>query len=462
MKNRILSAMLLLALLICISLSAFATETEGTEHPEPEATPIYTVEDLMAISQNPTGSYILMADLDMTGIEWKAIDFSGSFDGNGHAILNLTLSQPGDETPDSCDGNYKLYETAYFGLFGSMRGAEVKNLQLLNVRAVVEWDSPVFLAGIAGYAEDCAITNCTVTGTLELRAHDRIFGVGGVVGFGSGTIADCTVDVTLITVDTDSQTKDEQFLGGVYATGYIDVLNCQVTIDGYASEHGYVHCGGVVGMYLDYPLAYGEFGRINDNYVSGKITFFENNTSRRAYCEPIIGEPLVSYCNWDGNEHDFQRDERDTYDVELRPEMCSQPVYSETVIAPGCDTYGYTEYSCESCGYSYTDRYTLFQHMVTTWTITQEPTTEKEGKSVGYCDGCGLEFARVEPVLEIIPTTAPEETTQAATEPTATVESPAEEEDILLPILIGVAVLLAAIAVILICMILRGNRKRRK
>lgn len=461
MKRRILSALLLLALLICVSLSAFAAETEETE---PDATPIYTAEDLMAIRENPAGSYILMADLDMTGIEWKAIDFSGSFDGNGHAILNLTLSQPGDEMPDSCDGNLKLYETTWFGLFGTMRGAEVKNLQLLNVRAVVEWDSPCFVAGIAGYAEDCTITNCTVTGSLELRAHDRIFGVGGIVGFGSGTISDCAVDMTLITVDTDDQTKDEQFLGGVYATGYIDVLNCRVAIDGYVSEHGYVHCGGIVGMYLDYPLAYGEFGRINDNYVSGKITFFEKTNSRRAYCEPFIGEPLVSYCNWDGNEHDFQKDERDTYDVELRPELCAEPVYAETVIAPGCDTYGYTEYTCQSCGYAYTDHFTPFRHTVTTWTITQEPTTDAEGKSVGYCDGCGLEFERTEPVLEIIPTTAPLETTEAATEPsTAPVEPPAEEEtDSMLPILIGVAVLLAFLAVILICMIARRNRKKRK
>lgn len=460
MKNRILSLLLLPALLICMSLPVFAAETEETE---PEATGIYTVEDLSAISENPAGSYILMADLDMTGIAWKAIDFSGSFDGNSHAILNLTLAQPGDETPDSCDGNYKLYETTYFGLFGTMRNAEVKNLKLLNVRALVEWDSPCFVAGIAGYAEDCTISNCTVTGTLELRAHDRIFGVGGVAGFGSGTVADCTVDVTLITVDTDALTRDEQFLGGVYATGFMDVLRCQVKIDGYTSEHGYVHCGGIVGMYLDYPLAWGEFGRINDNYVSGKITFFEDNTSRRAYCQPFIGEPLVSYCNWDGNTHDFQRDERYEYDVELRPEMCAEPVYTETVIAPGCDSYGYTKYTCGTCGYSYTDHYTLFQHTVSTWTITREPTTEQEGLSVGYCDGCGMEFERTEPVLEVIPTTAP----PATTEPTVPAEIPTEpaaeaETDEMLPILIGAVIVLALLAVVLICMIAGRNRKKKK
>ena len=59
---------------------------------------------------------------------------------------------------------------------------------------------------------------CTVTGCLELRAHDRMFGVAGVVGYGSGTVEGCTVDVTLICTDTDPNTKDEQFMAAVFST----------------------------------------------------------------------------------------------------------------------------------------------------------------------------------------------------------------------------------------------------
>lgn len=466
-KRAMLALLLILSILLALPVSA--TETEGTEAAAPvQSAPveIYTVEDLRAIAEDPAGSYILMADLDMTGIGWKAIDFSGSFDGNGYAILNLTLAEPGKEKPDSCDGNRKLYETTYFGLFGTMRNAEVKDLQLLNVRAVVEYDSPVFVAGIAGYAENCTITGCTVTGTLELRAHDRMFGVGGIVGYGSGSVEDCTVDVTLINTDTDAQTRDEQFLGGIYATGFMDVKNCDVTLDGYISDHGYVHSGGIVGMYMEYPLGIGIAGYVTGNTVNGKITFFEDNYDRRAYCSAYVGEALVSRYYLDKNSGDFLRDERWEYDTELRPEMCEAPVYTENIVAPGCDTYGYTEYACDSCGYTYTDHYTLPQHTVTVWTITEEPTTELEGLSVGYCDGCGLEFTRTEPKLEVVPTTtaAPTEATEPATQPPETqpVQQAPEQEDKSLPILIGVDIALAVTAVLIIRKLARPSRRKRK
>ena len=39
----------------------------------------------------------------------------------------------------------------------------------------------------------------------------------------------------------NSADRDEQFMGGIYADGYINVSDCIVNIDGYISEHGYVH-----------------------------------------------------------------------------------------------------------------------------------------------------------------------------------------------------------------------------
>lgn len=439
----------LLALVMALALPAAAEEA---------AVEIYTPEDLYAMAENPAGSYILMADLDMAGMEWKSLDFSGTFDGNGHSILNLTLSQPGDETPEACDGNRILYESQYVGLFGTLRNAVVKNLNLLNVRAVVASDAPCFLGGIAGYAEGSVISDCTVTGCLELRAHDRIFGVGGLVGYGGGTVERCRVDVTLICVDTDAATKDEQFLGGVYATGFMDVIDCEILIDGYVSEHGYAHNGGVTGMYMEYPLGTGEVGHVTGNSVTGKITFFEDNTNRRAYCAAYFGEILVNNCSFKNNLEDFQRDEVFDYSQELRPEICPEPSYRETVTPSACDTFGYTVYTCETCGYTYTDRYTLYSHTVTTWSLTQAPTVDSEGLSVGYCDGCGLEFQRTEPKLEPEPT----ETTQLA-EPSTTETEPETEaqaqngdgENTILPLL------LPAAALCILALLLLGRKKRK-
>lgn len=404
MKMRVFWAILLVFALLAVPVAG-AEETEVTE--------IHTVSQLKAMADAPDGSYILMEDLDLTGVEWTPVNFTGSFDGNGHALLNLTLSQVGSEKPSSFDGNRKEYETAYAGFFGSLIGAEVKNLQLINVRGVIASDEPCFVAALAGYSEGSHISGCTVTGTLELRAHDRMFGIGGVVGYGSGSVTDSKIDVTLICVDTDASTKDEQFLGGVYATGFMDVKNCEVIIDGYVSEHGYCHNGGIVGMYMEYPLGTGQKGYVSDNTVTGKITFFEDNRDRRAYCKAFIGEALVNQYYLDRNTHDFLRDEVKTYDVELRPEMCQNPTYTETVIAPGCDTYGYTIYQCSQCDYCYADHYTKFSHTVTDWKTVEAPTVEKEGLSEGACDGCGILLQRTEPKLESLPTTTAAPETQA-------------------------------------------------
>lgn len=378
---------------------------------------IHTVEDLLAMAEDPHGEYILMADLDMAGVAWKSLDFFGTLNGNGHAILNLTLSQPGDLRKDSYDGNAKAYETAYVGFFGTLSGATVTDLQLINVRAAVEMDCPVFLAGVAGYMEDSVISGCTVTGTLELQAHDRMFGVGGIAGYGWGVIENCTVDVTLITVDTDTTTKDEQFLGGIYGTGFIDVVGCDVTLDGYVSEYGYVHSGGVVGMYMSYPYGNGKHGRLVDTNVRGKVTFFERNDNRRAYCKGLIGESLYNSATVSGNTAEFVRDERFEYSQILRPEMCEAPVYTETVIPSGCDSYGYTEYTCTGCGYTYTDHYTLFSHTVSQWTETVAATLEKEGLRTGLCDGCGMVFTDMIPRLEPAPTEAETQPPTEATQP---------------------------------------------
>ena len=441
---------LLALLLLCPLLPAHAEETAPVE--------IHTVEDLMAMAQAPEENYILMNDLDMTGLQWNSPDFSGTFDGNGHAILNLTLSQPSQATPDSYDGNAIAYETAYVGFFGTLTGATVSNLQLLNVRAVVEMDGPVFLAGIAGYMADSTISGCTVTGCLELRAHDRMFGVGGIAGYGWGLIENCTVDMTLITVDTDAATKDEQFLGGVYGTGFIDVVGCDITLDGYVSEHGYVHSGGVVGMYMSYPYGIDKHGRLTDTRVTGKITFFENNNNRRAYCKALVGEPLINSATISNNTTDFIRDERYDYTLELRPEMCGAPVYEETIVPSGCHSFGYTLYTCSGCGYRYTDHYTLFSHTVTHWTETVAATAEAEGLLTGFCDGCGLELQQATPKLEPAPivTEPPTEvtTTEAPTaKPTESTEDPKE-----FSWLIPVVLILTALGILAMLLLFPGTK----
>ena len=372
-------------------------------------TPIYTPQDLLAVAENPEGEYILMEDLDMTGIEWIGPDFSGKLNGNGHSILNLTITGTGESTAVVMDGNQKPYDAVFAGLFGKLENAEIRDLKLYNVRSVITSDMPCFLAGIAGYSMDSSVINCSVSGQLELRAHDRMFGIAGVLGYGVGSVENCQIDMELICVDTDSATRDEQFLGGVFGMGFMTVADSEIHLDAYISEHGYVHSGGIAGMLMQYPVGMGRASRIVRNNVDARITFFEDNTDRRAYCEPTVGELLLNF-NYGimDNQRHLEKHEVKEYDRELRPETCENPVYTETVVASLCDTYGYTEYVCNGCGYTYQDHYTLFSHNVENWTVITAATTESPGESLGICVRCGAEVTREDPVLPPEPETIPE------------------------------------------------------
>ena len=48
-----------------------------------DAVEISTAEDLMQMTADPAGSYILTKDIDMSGIDWNPIEFSGTLNGNG-------------------------------------------------------------------------------------------------------------------------------------------------------------------------------------------------------------------------------------------------------------------------------------------------------------------------------------------------------------------------------------------
>lgn len=446
MKKLFGALLLLAAMLLPVSTEA---ATDAVE--------IYTPEDLAAIAQNPDGSYILMDDLDMEGISWACFDFSGTLDGNGHSILNLAVTAPGTEPATALDGNQKEYPAVYAGLFAKLEGAEVRNLGLVNIRGLVETDQPCLMGGIAGYSMDSTVSGCTISGQLELRAHEGMIGVAGVLAYGVGTIENCDVDMTLICVDTDDQTSSEQFLGGAFGTGFMTVQDCNIRLDAYISEHGYVHSGGVAGMLLQYPIGMGYSSRITGNTIDAAITFFEHAPMRRAYCGEVVGE-LLKTMNYNygvsNNTKTLRKTEVKTYDRELRPETCVNPNYTEEVVPSDCYSFGYTQYTCDTCGYTYRDHYQLHAHTVSNWTVVQEATETQTGESTGICDVCGAAVTRTDPVLEVsVPETQPEQ---------APVSEEAADSDTKLHSAVRVYVLAAVLVVSLAAlMILLASGKKK-
>lgn len=361
-----------------------------------ETIEIYTYEDLLQLGSNPTGSFKLMADIDCSSQIWTPVDFRGTLDGNNHAILNLKVNGCGATRTSTYDGNMVEYDTYFSGFFNILKDANVSNLIFLGTDINVDTANPCFAGGIAGMMENSTISNCRIEGQVKVTTDSPCFGTGGIAGYGKGLIENTTANVTLICVDEDVEYKEEQFMGGAYAAGFINLVGNQIHIEGYDSDHGYVHDGGLVGMYIIYEDE-DFYGQITGNTVNGFITFYEDNEDRRAYCEAFIGEIMDwSFETDDFDEDNFVRDElfeEDFYDwdnetyIILQPHSCDEPDMESVVVASTETEYGYTEYRCKNCDYSYRTAYTALttnpqpetQPEEETTKTTPNPTPEKKG-----------------------------------------------------------------------------------
>ena len=171
---------------------------------------ISSAEELSLLRETPDGDFVLTADIDMTGVDWQPIAFSGTLDGGGHTIYNLTISSLGADRAETVDGNDKTYDTALTGFFSVLSGASVRDLSLRGVNIAVETPENVFAGTLAGFASpETVLENVSVfdaridlTETCQREPadeHDRcIAGIGGLVGFGGGTYTNCSADSTLV------------------------------------------------------------------------------------------------------------------------------------------------------------------------------------------------------------------------------------------------------------------------
>ena len=266
---------------------------------------------------------------------WKPWNFNGTFDGNGHTLYNMDIKTTTDITAKTYDGNLKEYDTYFAGFFGITDGAVISNLNIagayieLGQQADMSSKS-IFAAILAGYMNNTTITGCSVEGYVSLTSTSKMWGTAGVAGFGNGLIENTVSDVTLVCTDADPDDadKDEQFMGGIYADGYIDVKDCEVTIDGYISERGYVHSGGIAGLYILYPVSGSYVADIAGNTINGKITFYEDNEDRRAYCKALAGERMNLYTTSRDNTDNFMRNEVFDYTQTLKPENYVRNTYT--------------------------------------------------------------------------------------------------------------------------------------
>ena len=376
--KRTLSILLILLLLLPNSAAAFAA---------PAVTPITDVKGMLALRDNPAGSYRLDADIDMSSLVWQPLPFRGSFDGNGHTLYNLTVTSCGEEVRTTRDGNLKPYDTVFAGLFSTLENAEVKDLTLRGEHVTIETSAHCFAGGLTGYIDHSTISGCTVEARISLISSGIMTGVGGVAGYGCGTVCDCVTDTELVFEDRNTSARCEQFMGGLLACGLADADRNDVSIRGYDSCRGYVHDGGLIGMYYHCGMeASGD--SVCDNVITGFIRFFEDNPDRRAYCGPAFGEYLQMPSYFHGNIDRFERQETWDYDTVLSPETCASPAPERNVTPSGCRSWGFTEVTCAGCGYSYVENWTAPAHTPGEWETLREPDYDQAGAERIRCTVC--------------------------------------------------------------------------
>lgn len=196
---------------------------------------VYTDDGLMAWAEaaqgNPSLNCTLTHDIDLSGTEWEPVGdrnnvYTGTFDGNGHTISNLTITKENLSFGDDC------------GMFGRVgTNATIKDLTLESVRLNVGADG-IPIGALAG-SNQGTISNCKVSGNISVT-NNEIQYVGGIVGWmESGVIQYCHSSASI-------QGGNSEYVGGVLGGEYITatvIKGCSFS----GSVTGNRFVGGIVG-----------------------------------------------------------------------------------------------------------------------------------------------------------------------------------------------------------------------
>ncbi len=198
--------------------------------------PICSIDDLTKVDDDiswASDSFILMNDLDMTGVTWNPLfngmgyEFSGDFNGGNRKISNLS--------------DFVVYANDT-GLFGLSNGGHIHNLTLDNITMSNTSSS---VGALVAYAKDTHIENIRLENSNILGAD----AVGGVVGKYENTTGSGEMNEIFVSNTNVALTPGTKFVGGLagYITGPGSALIIKnVYVDG-GQVQGYDLVGGMIG-----------------------------------------------------------------------------------------------------------------------------------------------------------------------------------------------------------------------
>ncbi|MBO6587363.1 MAG: BspA family leucine-rich repeat surface protein [Gracilimonas sp.] len=197
------------------------------------------------------------------------INFTGTLDGNNHAIDGLYINNSTNE---------------YVGLIGFHLGT-VRDLKLTNVNVTASND---YVTGAIGYVSGGVVSNVHVTGSVT-STFPSTGGVGGIAGalWNDGSITESSFDGTVtgtevggIAGDIESDGDDNTFISKSYSTGSVSgeraggivgsVTDGGTISDSYslATVSGSTFEGGIVGF---------NGATQTHNYFAGTLSDVESN-----------------------------------------------------------------------------------------------------------------------------------------------------------------------------------------
>ena len=300
---------------------------------------IYSTAQLKRIANRPSGCFKLMKDLDFSGEKFTPVKtFSGLFDGNGHSIKNITLSDVNkaqiaflaeenrgtikNVTFSDCkvngasirltmDPGEKVTTSITVGAACAINYGTVENVLTKNCSFSAmtlgslsdDYRNSIIFGGIAGTNEG-VVTRCGSTDNYAEASLYTMYNTlnatfGGICGYNGKTIEDCySYDNTLITrnfglhVPREKTSRLYNQVGGVVGQSYGDVRRAicgnnkiDAANEGCTDEYNRFYCGIFVGEW--------KYGKIEDSYclraVGEKANPYSDGIS-------FINKPVLSNC----------------------------------------------------------------------------------------------------------------------------------------------------------------------
>ena len=227
-----------------ITLTASYTEDDSG------AIVIFDADSLLAVKDAPGGYYVLVDDVDLSGVDWVPFEFTGTLIGNGYSIKNLSLS--------SSEGN--------LGMFTKITGT-VKDVVLKDISVVSTSYESVAVGGLCAELAGGTISGVEVYGTVK----GDFCRVGGIVGsMNKGSLKNCK---------NYAEVSSDTYETAVSAGGVVSIVHAgEVSGCKNYGEVSIGYCaGGVVGVSYSEALSELEnHGKVSGkNNVGGVIGLFE-------------------------------------------------------------------------------------------------------------------------------------------------------------------------------------------